>query len=264
MVVTRTRSAPLHEQIRQMIETQIRSGHLQPGDRLFTEKEYAAQFGVSLAPVRQALLDLASSGHVVRVKGRGTFVRDSSVVQSITLLSSFTDSLRAQGIDFRIVVLALGRVRADPPIAALLGIRRGAAVVRLKRLALIRGEPAALLDAYLPADRFGALLAVQGWDEGRSLYRALETEFGTRVGGAHNSLEVVRCDDEEATLLDVPRGAPALQVNSVTLDSVGRPIEASWVLYRADRYRFAIDSTRAISRQPVTSDGHPPEEAQHE
>jgi GntR family transcriptional regulator len=264
MVVTRTRSAPLHEQIRQMIETQIRSGHLQPGDRLLTEKEYAEQFGVSLAPVRQALLDLASSGHVVRVKGRGTFVRDSSVVHSITLLSSFTDSLRAQEIDFRIVVLALGRVRADPPVAALLGIRRGSTVVRLKRLAQIRGEAAALLDAYLPADRFGALLSVQGWDEGRSLYRTLETEFGTQVGGAHNSLEVVRCDDEEASLLEVPRGTPALQVNSLTLDSAGRPIEATWVLYRADRYRFAIDSARAISPWPVTSNGQTTEETQQE
>src|ERR1700716_1414819 len=99
MLVTRTRALPLHEQIRRVIDGQIASGQLPPGARLPTEHEYAKEFGVSLAPVRQALLSLAGSGRLVRVKGRGTFVREGKLEEPITLLASFTESLRARGLD---------------------------------------------------------------------------------------------------------------------------------------------------------------------
>lgn len=240
-VVTRTRPVPLHTQIRRLIETQILSGQLAPGSQLPTEQEYAGLFGVSIAPVRQALLDLASAGHLVRIKGRGTFVRQPKVEESITLLASFTESLRARGVDFAMQLLDLARVRADAPVADSLGIRLGGPVIRLRRLAFIYGEPAALLDAYLPADRFAGLLATDGWNEGRSLYRTLESDFSTRIDQARSLLEVVQCDDGQAELLVVPRGTPALLVHSVTVEADGRPIEVTWVLFRADRFRFSIN-----------------------
>jgi GntR family transcriptional regulator len=242
MLVTRTRAVPLHEQIRRVIEGQIASGQLGPGDRLPTEHEYAKEFGVSLAPVRQALLSLAGSGRLVRVKGRGTFVREAKLDEPITLLASFTESLRARGLDVRIRLLDQVIVRADRPIADLLGLRTASRVVRLRRLAIVADEPAAVLDAFLPADRFGDLARLDGFDDGRSLYRTLESEFGTRLGRAESMLEVIRCADERCDLLDVPVGEPALVVQSTTHDSESRPIEVSWVTYRADRFRFTIRS----------------------
>lgn len=248
-LITRTRPTPLHEQIRQIIDGQIVSGQLPPGTRLPTEHEYAAQYGVSLAPVRQALLALAGAGRVVRVKGRGTFVRASKIEESISLLSSFTDNLRASGIPFQIELLDQARVRADAPIARALDLRLSGPVIRIRRLALLRDEPAAILDSYLVADRFKGLLAIDGFADGRSIYGTLEANFGTRLGRAENTLEVVRLDDERADLLQVPPGSPALEMRSVTQDTDGHPIEVAWVTYRADRFTFTFSAQGPRSAQ---------------
>jgi GntR family transcriptional regulator len=241
-LISRTRPAPLHDQIRRAIHARIQSGELRPGDRLPTEHEYSEQFGVSLAPIRQALLDLVAAGLIVRIKGRGTFVAESRVDTPVTLLASFTDGLRSRRIPFSMTVLDQVAAPGPPHVLAALELEVGAPVVRLRRLAFVRGEPAAILDAHLDAKRFGRLVSMTGFESGRSLYRTLEEEFGTQVGKARSTLEVVRCDDEQAESLGVSLGTPALLVRSVTEDPTGRPIELADVLYRGDRFIFRIDS----------------------
>jgi GntR family transcriptional regulator len=117
-------------------------------------------------------------------------------------------------------------------------------MVRLRRVARIRGEVVAALDAYLDGDRFGRLSGLAGFGEGRSLYRTLEQEFGIRVGQATGTLEVERSNDAQSELLGVTIGTPVLLARSVTEDADGRPIEVAEVLYRGDRFIFRIDSRR--------------------
>lgn len=242
--ISRTRAIPLHVQIRRAIQAEVESGQLAPGDRLPTEHEYARLFGVSVAPVRQALLDLASTGLINRIKGRGTFVAESPLEEEFDLLRSFTDNLRARGVAFTMAVLELSRSPAPAYVAGQLGTRPNE-TIHLRRLAVIRGEPSALLDSYLPARRFTPLLTSAGLDAGRSLWATLEAEFGLRIGTSKSTIELARLTDEEAELLDVPSGTPALALGAVTADDGGDVIEVSRVLYRADLFRFTMTSQRA-------------------
>jgi DNA-binding FadR family transcriptional regulator len=59
--------------------TAIRLGLLEPGSRLPPERELADQFAISRSTLRQAILALTQSGHLVSLRGRtgGTFVADS-------------------------------------------------------------------------------------------------------------------------------------------------------------------------------------------
>ena len=251
--ISRTSAVPLHLQIRRRIQEEIASGLLAPGARLPTEQEYAEQFGVSIAPVRQALLDLADAGLVVRQKGKGTFVLGARVEEEIDLLTSFTDSLRRRGVPVRIQVLECIRVTAPTEVAGSLGLRPGATVVHLRRLAWIGDDPAALLDAWLPASTFGRLADLTDFETGRSLYATLETEFDVRLGLARSRLEVGRSTEEEARLLGLAEGSPLLRVASVTEDAVGRLVEVAWVVYRADRFVFTMTSLRG----PTLRQGSP-------
>ena len=96
--ISRGSPVPLHHQLRNMLQDQIERGTLRPGQQIPHERQYAEHLGISLAPVRQALLELVRQGYLLRVRGKGTFVRDDKVVEKINLLGSFTDSLRSQGL----------------------------------------------------------------------------------------------------------------------------------------------------------------------
>jgi DNA-binding GntR family transcriptional regulator len=260
LAISRASGVPLHLQIRRALQEAITSGRLAPGTRLPTEQEYARQFSVSIAPVRQALLDLADAGLVTRQKGKGTFVREARVEAEIDLLTSFTDSLRSRGVPVRMQVLALSRDQAEPTVAAALGVREGTMVVHLRRLAWIATEPAAILDAWLPATRFADLADYTDFDAGRSLYATLEHDFDAHLGLARSRIEVVRSSEEEAHLLGLGEGATLVRVTSVTQDTVGRVVEAAWISYRADRFVFTMTSLRGsdASVQIVASPAHVP------
>ena len=77
VMVNRDSPVPLYYQLKTYFKDQMESGLLHPGDRLPTEMDLCEQFGISRAPVRQALTDLAKEGYVYRRPGRGTFVASS-------------------------------------------------------------------------------------------------------------------------------------------------------------------------------------------
>src|SRR5579884_3305491 len=108
MAVNRDAPVPLHRQVRNYLLGCIERGELQPGQQLLQEREYAARFGISLAPVRQAILDLVKEGYLYRVPGRGTFVREQKVEEKISILSSFSESMRAKGLEAVLHVTDLG------------------------------------------------------------------------------------------------------------------------------------------------------------
>ncbi|NLN29356.1 MAG: GntR family transcriptional regulator [Firmicutes bacterium] len=68
------RTIPLYEQIKESILAKIRSGELQPGERVPSENELAREAGVSRITTKQALNELAREGWVRRIRGKGTFV----------------------------------------------------------------------------------------------------------------------------------------------------------------------------------------------
>jgi len=73
----RTERRVFREEIREQLIDDIINGRLAPGSRI-TETGLAQRFGVSQAPVREALRDLELFGFVVRSPFRGTQVRKIS------------------------------------------------------------------------------------------------------------------------------------------------------------------------------------------
>ncbi len=66
-------SIPLYEQIQNDLMEQIQSGKYAPGDRVPSEKEIAAQYGVSRITAVKALTELSLTGYISRVQGKGSF-----------------------------------------------------------------------------------------------------------------------------------------------------------------------------------------------
>lgn len=237
--IDRDAPTPLHHQVYASIEQQIREGVLRPGDRIQQERQLAAAAGISLAPVRQAILALVRDGYLERTRGRGTFVRDSAVAEELSVLSSFSSLLNATGRPWEMRLLFAGPVVADQAVSTALSLHGRA--LRIRRLAVLADEPIALLDAYLDSARFGALA---DFDSSDSLYGRLAADFGIRMSSASNQIGIATLTTEEAGLLGRRPKSPALEVISVTNDQHGVAAEYARVLYHPGRFTFQVNSRR--------------------
>lgn len=87
-------SKKLYIQIYNQILSEIQSGSLKIGDKLPAERELCEQFGVSRAPVRQALSALELNGLIYSRQGEGVYVKNNQIApenpQSTILHESVT------------------------------------------------------------------------------------------------------------------------------------------------------------------------------
>ena len=98
--IVRGPGTTVHGQIEDWLADAIAVGRLAPGDRMPTEQDLAAWFGVSRMTLRHALGQLARRGLVTRTVGRhgGTFVAAAKLEQDLTTLAGFSEQLRRRGL----------------------------------------------------------------------------------------------------------------------------------------------------------------------
>ena len=239
--VDRGSPVPLHFQIRALLIESIERGEVVPGAPLPPEKELANRYGVSLSPIRQAILDLVKEGVLYRRAGSGTFLRESPTTERVTVLGSFSQSLRDSGRDVEVVMLAQEIVTTPRRVAALVGPGIDEVVI-VERLTVIDGDPAAVLRSSLPADRFAGVASATLPND--SLYRHLG-DLGVVPMRAETTVEVTPCSTAWSTHLRVAAGSPLLHAIGAVYDADDAVIEAFDVQYRPDMVRLRFDTLSA-------------------
>ena len=217
---------------RQLLEL---TGVMAPGTAVPPERELAQRYGTSRTTVRQALAELAVEGRLLRMQGKGTFVAKPKVAQVLEL-TSYTEDMRAHGLQPRTVILDTGYVAADDELAGYLGIRPGRRAVRIHRLRLAAGQPMSIDVSCLSARRFPGLR--RNLKKNSSLYETLASAYGVELAEAEETIETVLADPEDARLLGVDVGLPLLLVSRHSFDSSGSPVEWARSWYRGDRYKI--------------------------
>lgn len=87
-------TVPLYKQIINDILDEIFSGTLRPGDRVPSEHELSSKYMVSSITSKNALVELADKGYIVRKKGKGSFVNTFENLMSIPVFAN-TSSYRS-------------------------------------------------------------------------------------------------------------------------------------------------------------------------
>jgi GntR family transcriptional regulator len=238
-VELRRRAEPAaYVQIEEELAERIRTGMLRPGDRIPPERELAEQMQVSRMTVRQALGRLADRGLLVRERGRGTFVSEPKLIQSLSRLNGFYDQMISQGILPSSRLLSGEEVLASAAVAQVLDLRIGEPLYKVVRLRLGGGVPLALETSFFPARLVPGLL---DYDlERHSIYRLME-RYDARPVRATQSLEPVPARDQEADALEVLAGSPLMLVERIAWDTQDRPVEYAKDIYRGDRSRFVAE-----------------------
>ena len=136
------RKTRAYEEIVRQLQSLIAQGQLKPGDRLMTERELAAQFGVSRVTVRQALSVLQAMGLVDSRVGDGTFARESrgpTVTVLASMLNPARNSLLEQLELRRLIEPEVARLAADRATPA--HTREMARFIQLQKQMMKQGRP---------------------------------------------------------------------------------------------------------------------------
>ncbi|SCD46692.1 transcriptional regulator, GntR family [Streptomyces sp. SolWspMP-sol7th] len=235
----RTARVPKYYHLKRHLQDMTRT--LPPGSPVPPERALAAEFDTSRTTVRQALQELVVEGRLERIQGKGTFVAKPKVSQALQL-TSYTEDMRAQGLEPTSQLLDIGYVTADERLAGLLDIDSGGRVLRIERLRLASGEPMAIETTHLAAKRFPALR--RSLVKYTSLYTALSEVYDVRLAEAEETIETSLATPREASLLGTDVGLPMLLLSRHSVDGRGEPVEWVRSVYRGDRYKFVANLRR--------------------
>lgn len=228
--LSRDESAPLYAQIIEIVLDAIRDGRLKPEDRLPTQEELTRHFGVSLAPVKQALSELEERGLIIRRQGLGTFVCDTNPLREETILYTripwFTREMREQGIIPTSRTLNFGSMLAgeDEEAQRELKLSPDEPVVQLKRVRLGNGEPLSIQISYLICTMVPGLVE-RGLQPEESLTEVLANEYGLEIAATQQRILADAAREEDAANLQVPLGSPLLVVHRTSYLKDGRVLE---------------------------------------
>jgi GntR family transcriptional regulator len=226
---------PRYRQIEQALREEVAT--LRPGERLPSDAELCARFGVSRMTARNAMERLAADGLIRREPGRGSFVAQPVAHRRANRLMTFTQEMRRTGRAPASRLLTRVVRPATPAEAASLAIDPREPIVHLRRLRLADDQPIALESAVLVAACTDAVMAAD-LAHG-SLHEAL-ARAGFVLRRGTGTIGAVKATSEDARLLGIRAGDPLLVERRVIVDGHDRRVEATESRYAADRYGLDV------------------------
>ncbi len=197
--------------IKNLISTQI----WKPGTRIPGELELCSSYGVSRTVVCQALRELKFEGAVTTGKGRGTFIAEPNINESLAQkLTGFYEDMVERGWRPVTQVLRQRVIPCPDDIAARLQVPGGSRVIDIKRRRSVGEVPILLVTSYLPYELCPRLATVDLTN--RSLYAFLESECGLFVHRGRRFIEAIAASQEDASLLQTEPGSPLIRLESIS------------------------------------------------
>ena len=233
---------PLYAQIKEALRAKIVDGTYTPHQRLPSESEMIAAFGVSRITVRQAIRDLQNEGLLFSVHGKGTFVALPKVSQELTHLQGFNEAMHQLGHETFSDVFGLANVKGDADVCAKLGLQQGEQVTEIRRVRYLNREPISVDYSYLPRD-IGARLSKTSLRD-RDLFSLLENELGQPLHSADVEINASSANEEVALRLNVPNQAPILRIERLTYATPTQPLVFEYLYYRAESFKYKLKVLR--------------------
>lgn len=223
--------------VMRLLETDIATGRLTPGERLAPERQLGARLDVARNTLRRALTDLAARGLLVSRDRSGWFVKGGPVtIETISGPQGLTDWAAVHGLA---VSSKVCNARLRPALEAearALRIPIDSDVFELERVRIVEGAPLSLDQSVLIPSLAESLHKVDF--SGASLYQTLRAGNGLEPSRSECMLRAVIADRRSAELLELAEGVPLLELSETVFDQYGEPFEFGRRLNRGDRYAF--------------------------
>lgn len=206
------------DEIVEELQKRIMRGFYAAGQRLPSEREIAEELNVSRVTIRAALLRLQAENILDIVPRGGAFVRSTgakAIIASgpeLKQSGSFIRAMEQQGRQTLVRFIEPSSIiPSGDEIGAKMNIDPNISVLRRYRVHLVDRVPYRILDSYYLASLLGDLL---GKDEGYiPLFKWLREHTGIRAAHARERLNCRMPSAEEASLLNISRGQPVIDMD---------------------------------------------------
>ncbi len=230
---------PIYQRLSDQLALEIAQNKLRPGEVIPTEPELAAKHKVALGTVRKAIDVLVGEGLIVRVQGRGMFVRrpdfGTAFVRFIRFFGSAGDRRMPKSR-----ILSREALVGPREVTDALRLDGGTRVIRLRRLRIHDGLPVLFEEIWLEEARFAPVLTMEE-TQPQLLYPLYESLCGEIVARAEETITIETANDDDAELLSLVVGRPVVLIDRLAFGYDGRPIEWRRSRGPASDFRYKIE-----------------------
>ncbi|WP_422754979.1 GntR family transcriptional regulator [Micromonospora sp. WMMD708] len=237
-----------------LLREAIQRGDYTEGSTLPKQDEIAAEHGVNINTVRQAVRLLEAEGLVTPVRRRGTVVRPRVAMKRLGIDRYAKSKWKSGLVAFAADREATGRTwapgdqtnevrltKADAETAEALGLKPGAPVYERARLVKEADVPTHTLTSYYrPEDVEGtSLVDPTPGPAGRGGGFAILTGRGLEPDTITETVRARMPTPEETQLLQLPAGEPVMVLHRTTFTHDGRPVEFARGVHAASRFTWS-------------------------
>lgn len=233
-----TTGVPLYRQIKEILRAEI-SGGVVDASTPMTEAQLLDRFGVSRAPIRQALRELADEGYVYRKQGKGTFPVPGRRIDRAANVrpGALYQHLTEQGLKTSTAVSAISRVIPPEPVQVRLSLDGDEQLLHFVRLIWVEDTPVAHSRIFLrvPAE-FNP--SREDLEAGSSAFELLERQFGITLTQSDNEAWATAATEETADHIRVAVGSPLLAIETIFITTGGAPAGYRLAMHRSDEFKY--------------------------
>ncbi len=233
------RGPSLTEQVTAHLKAQILEGAFADG-RIPPETELATDLGVSRTTVRDALSRLEHEGAIYRRQGSGTFVNPQGlqIRSRLEEIWSYEQVLQDHGYTPSVRVLSVRTEPASSGDSKALEVDEGTPLLVMDKLFLEDDEPVMLTTNRIPRCEVNGKAGKR--EAAAPIFEFLENQCERQLSYYLSDLVPTVLGPDQADLLGVDPGTPALSFDEVGYDTGSRPIVSAVSYFRDDLVRFRL------------------------
>lgn len=223
------------------ILSKIENGLYPSNTKLPSENELMEQYNVSRDTIRKSLNLLEDSGHIHKIKGKGSLILDINKFNfPVSGITSFKELTQNMGVKSETIVQELECVKPNKFLKAQLDLNDEAEVWKVIRVRKIDGKRI-ILDKDFFNKEFVPSLTEEICKD--SIYEYIEKELGLRISFAKKEITVQQCTEEDKKYLDCEKYNMIVVVKSYTYLNDTSLFQYTESRHRPDKFRF-VDFAR--------------------
>jgi GntR family transcriptional regulator len=235
---------PLYFLIESFLKNKILSGHLEPGQKLPTEQELMAQYGVSRITIRSALSHLESEGLVVKRPAKGTFVAENIPVRKQLIYSGNLSRIIADGRKYKTLPVGKTRIkisetRTPRDIRQFFDLNNEDDISRVQRVRRLDGIPICYLENFLRPEH-GDRIDLDELST-KTMPEVLQSRLGFIFGKGELFIEAMPADPDIASFLDCSAFDTIIFSQICYWFPGSRPLQLVHCYIRGDYFKYKVD-----------------------